>query len=64
VLLTLTKGGVGRQQILTLSQAPNCKSNDVNHAEPEFVSKEVNEMHVRLREANGRRLEFLVLHDS
>ena len=63
MLLTLTKGGVGGQQILILSQAPNRKSNDVNHAEPEFVSKEVNEMHVRLREANGRRLEFLVLHD-
>jgi hypothetical protein len=63
VLLTLTKSGVGGQQILALSQAPNRKPNDVNHAEPEFVSQEVNEMQVRLREANGRRLEFLVLHD-
>jgi hypothetical protein len=63
VLLTLIKSGVGGRQILTLSQAPNRKPNDVNHAEPEFVSQEVNEMQVRLREANGRRLEFLVLHD-
>jgi hypothetical protein len=36
----------------------------MNHAKPELFSQAVNEMKIRLREANGRRLEFLVLHDS
>jgi hypothetical protein len=63
VLLTLTEDRVGWQQILTLSQAPNRKPDDVNHTEPEFLLQAVNEMQVRVREANGRRFEFVVLHE-
>jgi hypothetical protein len=63
VFLTLLNGRVGGQQILILSQAPNRKPNDVSHTEPEFFLQAVNEMQVRVGEANGRRLEFLVLHD-
>jgi len=36
----------------------------VNHTEPEFLLQAVNEIKVRVCEANGRRLEFLVLHES
>lgn len=36
----------------------------MNHAEPELLLKAGNEMEVRIREANGRRLKFVVLHDS
>ena len=61
VFLTLLK--VGGQQILTLSQAPNSKPNDVNHTEPEFFLQALNEMKVGVRETNGRGLEFLVLHE-
>jgi hypothetical protein len=63
VPLTLAKGRVGGPQILTLSQAPNRKPNDVNHTEPEFPLQGVNELKVQVREANGRRLQFLVLHE-
>ena len=59
VLMLLKVGG---QQILNLSQSPNSKPNDVNHAEPEFFLQALNEMKVGVRETNGRRLEFLVLH--
>lgn len=63
VLLALNKSRVvGGKQILALSQAPNRKPNNVNHAEPELLSQAVNEMQVRVREANGRRLEFVSLH--
>jgi hypothetical protein len=34
----------------------------VNHPEPELFLQALNEMKVRVREANSRRLEFLVLH--
>ena len=63
MLLTLIESGVGGQQILILRQAPNRKPNDVNHTEPEFFLQGVDEMQVRVREANGCRLEFLILHD-
>ena len=63
VLLTLTEDRVGEQQILTLSQAPNREPDDVNHTEPELFLQAVNEMQVRVREANGCRLEFVVLHE-
>jgi len=36
----------------------------MNHAEPELLSQAFDEIKVRIREANGRRLEFLVLHES
>jgi hypothetical protein len=61
VFLTLLK--IGGRQILTLSQAPNSKPNDVNHTEPELFLQAFNEMKVGARETNGRRLEFLVLHE-
>jgi hypothetical protein len=35
----------------------------VNHTEPELFLQRVNEVKVRVREANGRRLEFLILHE-
>jgi hypothetical protein len=63
MFLMLLNGRVGGQQILNLSQPPNSKSNDVNHTEPEFFLQAVNEMKVGARETNGRRLEFLVLHE-
>ena len=63
VELTLTEGRVGGQHILILSQAPNRKPNDVNHTEPEFFLQATNEMQVRVGEANGCRLEFLVFHE-
>ena len=50
--------------MLTLSQAPNRKPNDVNHTEPELFLQALNEKNVRISKANRRRLEFLVLHDS
>ncbi len=62
VSLMLLRGGVGGQQILVFGQAPNGESNNVNHTEPEFLLQGFNEMQVRVREANGRRLEFVVLH--
>ena len=34
----------------------------MNHPEPELFLQALNEMKVRVREANSRRLEFLVLH--
>ena len=64
VFLNPFKGRVGGQQILTLRQASNREANDVNHTEPEFFLQAVDEMKVRIRKANGRRLELLVLHDS
>jgi hypothetical protein len=64
VFLTLLRGTVGEVQVLTLGQAPDREPNDVNHTEPELFLQAVNEMKVRVREANSRRLEFLVLHDS
>jgi hypothetical protein len=45
-------------QVLTLGQAPDREANDVNHTEPELFLQAVNEMKVRVREANSRRLEF------
>ena len=36
----------------------------MNHAEPELLSQAFDEIKVRIREANGRRLEFFVLHES
>jgi hypothetical protein len=36
----------------------------MNHAEPELLSQAVDEIKVRVREANGRGLEFFVLHES
>jgi hypothetical protein len=35
----------------------------VNHAEPKFFLQAVDKMKVRVREANSRRLEFVVLHN-
>jgi hypothetical protein len=50
--------------MFTLSQAPYREPNDVNHTEPELFLQALNEMQVRVREANSHRLEFLVLHNS
>jgi hypothetical protein len=63
MFLTPSKGRFGGQQILTLSQASNREPDDVNHTEPEFFLQAVDEMKVRVRKANSRRLEFLVLHN-
>jgi len=60
----LLRGGGGGQKILIFGQAPDGESNDVNHTEPELFSQAVNEIEVRVREADGCRLEFLVLHNS
>ena len=35
----------------------------MDHTEPEFFLQAVDEMKVRVRKANSRRLEFLVLHN-
>ena len=64
MFLALSKGRAGGRQILTLSQTPNREPNDVNHTEPELFLQALNEVQVRVREANRRRLEFLVLHTS
>jgi hypothetical protein len=63
VFLTPSEGRFGGQQILTLSQASNREPDDMNHTEPEFFLQAVDEMKVRVRKANSRRLEFLVLHN-
>ena len=60
----LLRGGGGGQQILIFSQTPDGESNDVDHTEPELFSQAVNEIKVRVRETDGCRLEFLVLHNS
>ena len=36
----------------------------MNHSETELLLKADNEVKVRIREANGRGLEFVVFHDS
>jgi hypothetical protein len=56
--LALSRGE--RQQILTLSEAPNGEPNHVNHTETEFFLQRLDQMKIRLREANCRRFEFLV----
>ena len=61
--IAVGRGG-GKQQVLALGQAPNGESNDVNHTEPELLLQAINEMKVRVREVNSRRLKFLILHDS
>ena len=50
--------------MLTLGHAPNSESQYMNHAEPEFLPQAIDEIKVRVREANGRGLEFFVLHES
>jgi hypothetical protein len=50
--------------MLAFRQAPDGESDDMNHTEPEFLLQAVNEKKICVCEANGRRLEFLVLHES
>jgi hypothetical protein len=36
----------------------------MNHAESQLLSQAVDEIKVRVREANGRGPEFVILHES
>jgi len=58
--LTLFRDRGKSQQILTFSKAPDGKSNHMNHTETELFLQRLDQMKVRLREANCRRFEFLV----
>src|SRR5689334_20503241 len=62
MFLPLSKGRVRGQQALILSQPPNREPDDVNHTEPELFLQALNEMQVRVREANCRRLKSIFLH--
>jgi len=58
--LTLFRDSGKSQQIFTFSEAPDGKSDHVNHTETELFLQRLDQMKVRLREANCRRFEFLV----
>jgi hypothetical protein len=58
--LTLFRDSGKSQEIFTFSEAPDGKSDYVNHTETELFLQRLDQMKVRLREANCRRFEFLV----
>ena len=49
-------------QIFAFGHAPDGESNDVNHAEAELFLQAVDDVKVRLCEANGSGFKILVLH--
>jgi hypothetical protein len=62
VILAFLGSRLPGRQILTFSQAPDGKSDDVNHAEAKLLLQRRDEMKVRVREPNRSGLKFLIFH--